>query len=148
MQTIIIDANVGAKLFIQETDSQLAIELFEHCVTNSHNIVVPELFKYEIASIANRQNLPMGVVMSFFDAEVDTILNYIKPTIEDWQIAETIAQTGHLKSGYPSMYDSIYHAIAINLKGIFVTADLRHYKKTSAHGHIETLNNWQNIFVV
>ena len=58
-----------------------------------------------------------------------------------------IASTGHEKSGFPSIYDSIYHALAIHEKAVFLTADKRHYEKSKSFGHICLLKDWENLFV-
>ncbi len=44
------------------------------------------------------------------------------------------------------MYDSIYHAMAINRHTTFVTADNRHIAKTKQLGSILLLNDWQTLF--
>ena len=145
MKTLIIDASIGAKLFIQEDDSQQAIDLFEASVRHSLSLVVPELFKYEITSIAHRLHVPLEPVLRFFDDQVDKLLSYQKPSMSAWLKAEEIAKKGHKKSGYPSMYDSIYHALAIEHDGTFITADKRHYDKTVKYGHILLLEEWARV---
>jgi predicted nucleic acid-binding protein len=44
--------------------------------------------------------------------------------------------TGHIKSGYPSIYDALFHAMALCNKAVFVTADKHHYAKTQILGNI------------
>lgn len=58
---------------------------------------------------------------------------------EDKLIASV--KLGHEKSGFPSFYDSTYHAIAILNNCNFVTSDKKHYDKTKGLGHIELFNN-------
>lgn len=43
------------------------------------------------------------------------------------------------------MYDSIYHALAIETKGVFITADRRHFVKTECFSHICLLSDWKGI---
>lgn len=57
--------------------------------------------------------------------------------------AEKIAATGHVKSGYPDLENSIYHAMAIERGGIFVTADQRHFAKTRQFGSVVLLADWE-----
>lgn len=41
------------------------------------------------------------------------------------------------------LFDTLYHAVALNTPGItFVTADEHYYKKAKAHGHILLLRDW------
>ena len=146
MTTLIIDSNIGAKLFTQEDDSQQAVDLFSAGVLNKYPFIVPELFKYEIASIAFRKRLPLEPILDFFDEHVDNVVTYEKPSTLTWLKAEEIARSGNTKSGFPSMYDSIYQALAIEHNGIFITADKKHYEKAKKHGHVLLLNEWEKIF--
>jgi predicted nucleic acid-binding protein len=52
-----------------------------------------------------------------------------------------ITQQGHPQSGYPSIYDSVFHAMAICNDATLVTADRRHYEKTKQLGHIIQLKD-------
>jgi predicted nucleic acid-binding protein len=61
-----------------------------------------------------------------------------------WLNSEHICQNGHEKSGYPTMYDSIYHAMAILNEGIFITSDKRHYEKAKTFGYISLLKDWES----
>ena len=146
MTALIIDSNIGAKLFTQEEDSQHAVDLFAAGVQRKYAFIVPELFKYEIASIAYRKRISLGTVLDFFDEQVDKVLSYEKPSTLAWLKAEEIAQTGNNKSGFPAMYDSIYQAMAIERNGVFITADKRHFEKAKQHGHIMLLSDWESLF--
>lgn len=146
MTTLIIDSNIGAKLFTQEADSQQAVDLFSAGVLHKYQFIAPELFKYEIASIAFRKRLPLEPILDFFDEQVDKVVSYVKPSTLTWLKAEEIAQSGNDKSGFPAMYDSIYQALAIEHNGLFITADKKHYQKAKKHGHIMLLEDWQKIF--
>jgi predicted nucleic acid-binding protein len=55
-----------------------------------------------------------------------------------------ITNEGHPNSGFPSFYDSAYHALAIELDSVFVTADKRHKAKTETFGHIVLLHEWES----
>jgi len=50
--------------------------------------------------------------------------------------AVQIISQGHAKSGYPSIYDALFHAMALCNEAVFVTADKRHYAKTEQRGSI------------
>jgi predicted nucleic acid-binding protein len=53
--------------------------------------------------------------------------------------AKDITKQGHPKSGYPSFYDSVYHALAIEHNCDFITADGKHEGKVKELGHIKVL---------
>lgn len=57
-----------------------------------------------------------------------------------------MARTGHDKSGYPSIYDSIYQSLAMQVEGVFLTADKKHFAKTKQFKHICLLKDWETIF--
>jgi len=145
MTTIIIDSNIGAKLFTQEADSQQAVDLFSAGVLHKHTFLAPELFKYEIVSIAFRKRMPIEPILNLFEEHVDKVVGYVKPSTLNWLKAEEIAKSGNDKSGFPAMYDSIYQALAIEHNGVFITADKRHYVKAKKHGHIALLEEWEKV---
>ena len=58
-------------------------------------------------------------------------------------VAEMV-RSGHPKSGFPSLYNSCYHALAIERDMTFITADKRHKTKTKVFGHILLLNEWKS----
>lgn len=145
---VVPDSNVFMKLLYEEKDSYEAQVFFKTCAISKTQLIVPELFKYEIAEVTRYFKTPLRKTISFFQKLENSILTVVSPTKETWLLAEKIAQNGHEQSGYPSMYDSIYHAVAINEKAVFLTSDKRHYRKSHIFGHIELLENWENIFAI
>lgn len=143
---IVPDSNVFAKILFQEKDSENAKSFFEHCIKTNTTLVVPELFIYEIMSITQYYGGDIEQSFSHIQAYEGVNLVISSPTLSMWQTAQKISDDGHPKSGYPSMYDSIYHALAIKGKGIFITADKRHFSKTENQGHICLLENWKSLF--
>lgn len=145
MQPLIIDANVFFKILHQEHDSMVAEAFLDWCLLNDMAIIVPTLFAYELVSIANRVNISTERVLDMVELMEEINLTSLKPSKKIWQQAEIIANQGNPKSGFPSMYDSIYHAMAIDFKGIFITADEKHFKKSSQFGSILLLRDWEQL---
>ncbi len=143
MNTVVIDACIAAKTFAQEADSPEALELLRACVKNNIPMIAPDLMKYEIAQIALKKSFAMDKVIHLFEDAIFTLVEMHNPDRFTWLQAESICQKGHEKSGYPTMYDSIYHAMAIIKDGVFITADRRHYEKAKSFGHIAMLNDWE-----
>ncbi len=52
---------------------------------------------------------------------LNAIMTLSSPDRDSWLLAEEITQKGHDKSGFPTIYDSIYHALAIRMDGTFLT---------------------------
>jgi len=147
MTSILVpDAGVFTKLYYSEPDSADAAAFFEMCARMNAKLVVPELFKYEIAQTSRYIDQPLADTLDLLDAHLAAIMTIAAPDREAWLLAEGITKEGHVKSGFPSIYDSIYHALAIQLDGVFVTADKRHYAKARSRGHIMLLEDWPRIF--
>jgi len=144
---LVPDSNVFMKLLFDEVDSDEARVLFKTCALSQTHLLVPELFKYEIAEVTRYFKASLAKSLTLFDAHEQTIMRVIPPTKDMWLLAEEISLLGHQQSGYPSIYDSIYHAIAIKEKAIFITADKRHYHKSKSFGNIQLLENWEKVFV-
>jgi len=143
---VVPDANIFAKLLYSETDSCEARMFFKVCAITNTKLLVPELFKYEIAQIARYYKQSLIKTLDIYEAHEQSILKVLAPDRETWLLAEEIAQKGHIKSGFPSIYDSIYHATAIKLNTVFLTADKKHHAKTQHYGHIKLLEDWESIF--
>ena len=145
-KTIILDASVGVKILHEEQDTTIAQEFLKTCTTNDTRVLVPEHFLYELINVCQKLGIEVSNALKFFEAMKGSILTVVTPDNDMWLLAEKIASEGHQKSGFPSMYDSIYHALAIESKGFFVTADRRHFARAEKFSHISLLSGWENIF--
>ncbi len=144
MRSIVVDANVVVKSFAQESDSKQAIEFFRACVEQDLDLIAPDLLRYEVLQIAIRKQYPVEVCLDLLENSISSLVEMLPPEQKVWVIAEKICQQGNKKSGFPSLYDSIYHAMAIAEDGLFITADHRHYVKADSYGHIALLRDWQS----
>jgi len=147
-KTIILDASVAVKILHEEQDTKVAQEFLEACTNNDSRILVPEHFLYEFINVCQKLGVEVSNSLKFFGAMKGSILTVVTPDNDMWLLAEKIAREGHEKSGFPSMYDSIYHALAIESKGVFVTADRRHFTKTEKFSHVSLLSSWEDLFHV
>ncbi|MGU9961846.1 MAG: type II toxin-antitoxin system VapC family toxin [Candidatus Puniceispirillales bacterium WSBS_2018_MAG_OTU23] len=145
-QIIILDANIVVKILHEEGDSKAAKDFLSACTQNNTQVLVPEHFLYELISVCQKLDIEVFDVLKFFRAMKDSIVTVVMPDDRTWLLAEKISKEGHEKSGFPSMYDSIYHALAIVHKGVFVTADQTHFAKTKTISHISLLRDWVDIF--
>ncbi|UVC08167.1 type II toxin-antitoxin system VapC family toxin [Rhizobium sp. TH2] len=141
---VVPDASVFNKLFLDEPDRQHAVALFEHCSEAEIDLVAPDILRYEVMSVAMRFGIPFAFVYHILDIQRSAGLRLLEPSLKVLQRAETIATSGHEKSGYPDLHDSIYHALALELNGIFVTADHRHFAKAKAFGAMTLLEDWRD----
>lgn len=143
---LVVDSNVLVKILVPENDTRTAQEFLSFCNQHKIGLVVPTLFNYEVISVCTKKGVSVDKVLALLDIYQQNQLIISDPSRDDWLLAEKICQDGNDKSGHPSMYDSIYHAMAINRQTIFVTADNRHFVKAKQHGSIKLLENWQTLF--
>ena len=142
---VVLDSCVFNKLFLQESDSQQAINLISALTLQDYRVIVPGLFLYEVLSIAKINGFSTSTAYQLivdFQATQLKLVELDKPCIEK---TIEICETGHTKSGFPSFYDACYHALAITNNCYFITADKRHFNKTSQFGNIVLLSNWESI---
>lgn len=143
---LVMDANILIKVLRDETDSQVAIDFLTYCNSHLVQFYAPTLFQYEVINIAVKNKVSIEDTVALLNQFKATNLTLVEPNYDEWLLAEKICQNGHPKSGYPSMYDSIYHALAIQHNTTFVTADNRHFVKAKQYGSIILLENWQTLF--
>ncbi len=141
------DSNIFAKLLFEEPDTAQARDFVRACFQGDDTrILIPELFLYELASITQYYDDDILRTMNTLEAPLASQLIAVSPSKDVWVLAQKITRAGHKNSGYPSMYDSIYHAIAIKSDGVFVTADKKHFEKAKSFGHICLLQDWETLF--
>ena len=143
---IVLDANIFAKLFITEPDTDQALSLIKAIQSHMTSVKLPGLFIYEVMQIGRYHQVHVDKVSALLKTQMLDYWEIINPSQYHWQTAQRISQTGHEKSGYPTMYDSIYHAIALEEKGVFITADKKHLEKAKTFGHAIALSEWQTLF--
>lgn len=144
---IVWDSNIFAKLLFDEYDSAIARDFISACIESEDiKVIVPELFTYELANITQYYDGDVSQTIAAIEALLSSNMISVSPNLEAWVLAEKIVCSGHKKSGYPSMYDSIYHALAIQSDGVFVTADKKHFAKSKDFQHICLLQDWQSLF--
>ena len=139
---IVPDANVAVKILHAESDTEQARALFRSCAEHGTKILVPEHFLYEVVNVCQRVKVGVDDALDFYEALRSSILTVASPNRSTWQRAEKIAQDGHPSSGFPSIYDSIYQALALDAGGVFITADKRHVAKAHQHGGVMLLSDW------
>lgn len=138
----VVDSNVFAKLFIEEADSPQATSFFQHCIQQEIPLLAPSLLRYEILQIALYYEHPLDDALERLDQYCGFNLTLCELSHEAWRIAEKICQTGNTKSGFPSLYDSCYHALAVEQNATFITADKRHKAKAEKFGHLILLESF------
>ncbi|WLE95195.1 MAG: type II toxin-antitoxin system VapC family toxin [Candidatus Electrothrix communis] len=106
-------------------------------------LIVPSLLLDEITEVlcGNLDNLEeVRIHIQYLETlAAEKVLHIVVPDTAVRMRAIAIARTGHAKSGYPELSDSLYHALAIMHDAVFVTNDRRHIAKSEIFGHIMPL---------
>lgn len=135
MQRYVIDSSVFNKLYLDEADRDKAQQLFIYAAAGDAVLLAPDLLYLEVVNTAQRCGVPVASVVELLDAQ-RYLLDMRAVNDSERKKAIDIMMNGHSKSGYPSIYDAIFHAMALCNNAVFVTADKRHYSKTQMLGNI------------
>ena len=133
------DASVLLKWVLpgdDEQDTDVALELRDQAVAGTLDLVVPQLWIYELGNTLARR----------FPDDADELL----ASLADFGLAEARLDAKwrmravSLAVTYGvAFYDAAYHAVALNRGGVFVTADERYVRRASGAGGISTLRRWR-----
>lgn len=141
MKRYVVDSSVFNKLFLDEPDREIAQELFILAAKQKISLIAPDLLYLEVINTAQRCGIPLNEVNQLLKEQ--KYLMEIRPASEqERQKALEIITLGSPNSGYPSIYDALFHAIAICEKATFITANHQHYAKTHQLDHICMLKDF------
>lgn len=143
---VVVDSCVFAKMIVDEDDTDEALAFFAHAKLGGFFLSAPSLFLYEVLALASpskagsegAHRLLLGMLSAGFEL-IEINDSVVRKALE-------ISNSGHPKAGYPSFYDSAYHALALVSGGVFLTSDKRHAAKTIAFGGVVLLENWRHHF--
>jgi predicted nucleic acid-binding protein len=142
MKKIVLDSCVFIKMFLDEEDSDLALEFFNKLLEERTKIIVPHLFKYEVFAIAQKNKISLENIAAILENYEKVAIRYEELDSQILPKIISITKEGNIKSGFPSFYDSSYHALAIINECNFITCDKKHYKKTKQLKHIKLLQEF------
>ena len=135
------DASVLLKWVLpgdDEQDTDAALALRDEAVAGTFDLVVPQLWIYEVGNTLARR----------FPDDADELL----ASLADFGLTEARLDSRwrtravSLAVTYEvAFYDAAYHAVALGLGGVFVTADERYVRRASRAGGISSLRSWQRL---
>ena len=119
-----------------EQDTDAALALRDAAATGTLDLVVPQLWIYEVGNtLATRFPDVAGELLASL---VDFGLTEAKLDARWRTRAVSLSVTYGV-----AFYDAAYHAVALALGGVFVTADERYVRRASEVGGISSLRLWQ-----
>lgn len=141
MKKCVLDSSVFIKLFLPvEEHSKTALRLIDKMIDEQVEALAPKLFYYEVFGSLRKNGRPLEEVLDAMQYYERSLLSYVNEDLEITKKTLSICENGNDRSGFPSFYDSCYHAIAILNDCDFITADRRHYEKTKNLGNIKLLS--------
>ena len=133
------DASVLLKWVLpgdDEQDGDAALSLRNEAVTGAVELVVPQLWLYEVGNTLARR----------FPDQAGELL----ASLTDFGLTEArldlrwSTQAISLAVAYEvAFYDAAYHAVALVHGGVFVTAGERYVARASQAGNVSTLRQWR-----
>ena len=112
MNKVILDANVYVKLFKQEPDSQMAVDLMERLVQSRAEIIEPSVVVNETITTCEYNKQDLHEVAVFFEVMLDSSIRLVEVDSSLFKVTLAFTKEGHEKSGYPTFNDSMYQALA------------------------------------
>lgn len=139
MKRLVIDASVAIKWFLpdapDEADVGKALLLLELAVAGEARFFQPPHWESEIAGVLARR-LPASAADDIDDL---LLLDCYATTASAWLYRRAIAMAQDLDH---HLFDTLYHAAALEENATFITADERYYAKAAAQGSIARLKDY------
>ena len=142
MSLIVLDASIAAKWFLPESDETPTTEaliLLDRYRKNEIQIIVPDLFWVEFASVLWKAIRRGRFPKTSADAALADLTQYDFPTFptvnligKAFEIATTYGRT---------VYDSLYVALAVQTNSQLVTADERLANSLAAYFPVKWLGS-------
>ena len=134
------DASVLLKWVLpgdDERDGDAALSLRDEAVAGTVELVVPQLWIYEVGNtLARRFPDQAGEMLASL---VDFGLTEAR--LDARWITRTVALAVTCEVAF---YDAAYHAVALSRGGVFVTADERYVRRAASAGSFSSLRGWQS----
>ncbi len=133
---IIVDTSVILKWFFWETDRKNALKIRDDFIEGKINLGMPTHCLVEAGNILGIKQ-PENAILIISEIQM--------MQIQEYQLSLEIAQQAiKIMTNFPktSFYDAIYHAIAIENRGTFVTADKKYHDATKSLKHIKLLSEY------
>ena len=136
---VVPDASVILKWVLEEgegKDLPKALELQRAFVAESIDLQVPTLWRYEVGNILGLKQPElaselMRALLDYEFQEVELTRDYCLAVLKLMREIKGV-----------TFYDSCYHALALQTKGVYVTADKEYVKRAERKGHITLLSDW------
>ncbi len=136
MKTVVVDASVLLKAFLDEKDSRKAEKIVNMKNNFQLSVLVPDIFRYEFFQKMTRVAGEEGANQAYYEI-TDRQLSIIPLAQDIIDTAQKIMEH-HPKAAF---YDAAYHALAKAYNVDLITADKDYYQQTKKLGNIRLLED-------
>jgi len=130
----VVDTSVTVKLFLVEEQSEEAKQIYRQATRQEIMLLAPELTCYELISVLTQADMPLSEVkehLLLFEKLVkDEAVTIVPYSFKILNKASEMASLDTGGQGYISSFDATFHALALLMDAVFITADEKHYQKT------------------
>lgn len=140
MKNFTIDNSVFVKTVLNEELEGTATNLIVCLEQEGCIIINPVLFQYEFIKVCIVNNFDLKCAHEIIGKSLEVNLTLVTPTLTHDIKAREIISSCDKSARFPSYYDAIYHAIAIEHNTTFITADEKYYSKAKHIGNIMLFN--------
>jgi predicted nucleic acid-binding protein len=135
---LVVDASVAVKWVFpdsaNEPDAERAVELLNAVRDNRVELIQPPHWLAEVAAVISR--LRPEIANHAIDL-LDALELVVEASAETYKRASRIsAQLDH------HLFDTLYHALALECDALLVSADKRYVRKAGALGNVVSLQDW------
>jgi predicted nucleic acid-binding protein len=137
----LLDSSVIAKWFVQEEDSDKAIEIRDLFIQKKHRVTTVSLLRYELGNVLWKH--PAKTVESARE-DFESLSQMAIPTldIDDPKILTRVFETA--RSLEITFYDASYLTVAEESKAILVTADKKLHGRLKGRKDAILLTDWKS----
>lgn len=135
---VVPDASIILKWALpaaQEPAAEKALAFLAEWQAGTIDLLAPSLWRYEVANVLARKGGDRAIALlgALFELEL--------PTVDpDGQLlSDAVAITARFAG--VTVYDAVYHALALRVGGVFLTADERYFRRARRLGAIELLRS-------
>lgn len=134
----VVDASVIVKWILpdkdQESHTEQALSLLQSIRTGQVTLQQPPHWLVEVAAVITRLRPEVA------EAAIELLDAMELPVTGDVAILQRASQLSRELDHH--LFDTLYHALALERDGTLVTADDRYLRKAAKHGNVMALADW------
>ena len=136
---LVVDASVALKWFFRDRDDEpdlaLATEILERFVAGEIRLLAPTHFHPEVCAVLARE-APEAMAR-----QLSRLLGLSIPVHDDPTVLARAMELARELEHH--LFDTLYHALALEEEAMLVTADVRYARKADDRGGIVELSSWR-----